>query len=325
MSALPPYFNPDSRIASLWNSPLSEAASLPHLAPAPEEAERHFIYSLLLMSIVHAWWNGNKNGARDGTYPWRDAQRREDGSYLGDRLGDRYVGHNIGAIAVDGHGRIVDFDLNHNKLFNSSVQHAEARLIRRMFGLAAVQDSWDLAAGPRKYRTDLTDTTVYTSLESCAQCSGIMALSMLPRVFYLQPDPGQYMIAQLMHSLSDAKVAVHVPASAFGFPYFDDLVAGYGAYQKEVADKPFYRPDDPAKRTEKGAALTSFLCTDLALSVYASAAQHFQAFDCQFADHAPINETTKDKAMSNAQVLSHARQFLDYVKTASQRATPHFN
>ena len=46
-----------------------------------------------------------------------------------------YLGHNIAAIAVSPTGRIVDFDFNHNELFNSSAEHAEARLLRRLFAL----------------------------------------------------------------------------------------------------------------------------------------------------------------------------------------------
>src|SRR5262249_60859373 len=36
---------------------------------------------------------------------------------------DRYVGHNIACIAVDGNGEIIDFDFNHNHFFRSSAEH----------------------------------------------------------------------------------------------------------------------------------------------------------------------------------------------------------
>src|SRR3981189_2447238 len=44
---------------------------------------------------------------------------------------DRYLGHNIACIAVDGNGEIIDFDFNHNDLFRSSAEHAESRMVRR--------------------------------------------------------------------------------------------------------------------------------------------------------------------------------------------------
>jgi tRNA(Arg) A34 adenosine deaminase TadA len=323
MADLPDYIDPQSRIATMWSKPLSEAALIPNIQYSAQDAERHRIYSLLLMSLVRAWWNGNKNGSRDCDYPWRTSQRRPDGTYLGDKLGDRYVGHNICALAVDAEGDIVDFDFNHNKLFNSSVQHAEARLIRRLFGLAAVQDSWDFSAGPKEYRTDLSQTTVYTSLESCAQCSGIMALGLVPNVFYLQPDPGQYFVAQLMRNLADVPVAQHIPAKCYGFEYFDDLVTAYKAYQVGAAAKHFYIPSNGKSNTDP--AMTSFLCTDDAQAIYERALQEFKNFECSFPDYSPQNLKTKQLAKSNRDVLNHAKQFFDYVANASQRGTPHFN
>lgn len=325
MAEIPSYMDPNSRIAKAWGKPLSEVAAVPALQFEPGVAERHRIYSLLLMSLVKEWWNGNKEGARDGEYPGRPSQRREDGSYMGDRLGDRYVGHNIGALAVDAQGRVVDFDFNHNKVFNSSVQHAEARLIRRLFGLAAVQDSWDFSSGPKHYRTDLKETTVYTSLESCAQCSGIMALGLVPQVIYLQPDPGQYFIAQLMRNLSDAAVAQHVPANAFGLQYFDELVASYSSFQTAADATPFFKSKSGKAKADR--AVTSFLCTDAALAIFTKGRQEFSTFVCAEATrtYAPTNEKTGVSAMTNEQVLLHAKQFLDYGIKAAQRGTPHFN
>ena len=161
--------------------------------------------------------------------------------------GGTYLGHNIGAIAVDARGTIVDFDFNHNEVFNSSVEHAESRLVRRLFGLAQVFDPWRQAgvgmapecrargrrrargrarpapreaprtflftadpvatlsavagAAPaqRGYGTLLADVSIYTSLESCAQCSGIMALANVREVAYLQYDQGQYLVGNLMY------------------------------------------------------------------------------------------------------------------------------
>lgn len=326
MADFPDYFDPKSKLATLWNRPLSEVAAVPVVSYDEGEAERHSIYAGLLMAMVSQSWNGNKNGARDAEYPGRSKQRRSDGTYLGDRLGDRYIGHNIAAFAVDGNGRIVDFDFNHNKVFNSSVQHAEARLIRRLFGLAAVQDSWDLSTGPKKYRTDLNDTTVYTSLESCAQCAGIMALASLPTVIYLQPDPGQYMIGQILRNLSDVRNAQHVPASAFGFQFFDRLVEGYRQHQRDIVNGAVFWKSltDPSK-IDVGRAITSFLCTDLAFDIYAEGANWFTAFVCKHPDYAPLNAVTKAPAMKNQAVLTHAQQFLDYVTKAAQRGTPHFN
>lgn len=274
------------------------------------------------MAIVKDGWNGNKNGSRDGEYPFRSKQRRPDGSYLE----DRYLGLNISAIAVDASGRVVDFDFNHNKVFNSSVQHAEARLIRRMFGLAAVQDSWDLSTGDKKYRTDLKETTVYTSLVSCAQCAGIMALGNVKSVIYLQPAPGQYMIGQIMRNLSDAPASEHVPASLVGLPHYSRLAEAYKDYRSAIEHGGyFWQSSKYPTDLDKGRAVTSFLCTDSALDVYADGSEMLESFACIYPAFEPLNAVTAAPAMSNQQVFDHAKQLLQYVKRAGQRGTAHFN
>src|SRR5262249_22014479 len=131
------------------------------------------------------YWNGNKYG-QDGEYPWRPKQKRTNGRYQG---GD-YLGHNIACIAVDGEGEIIDFDFNHNDMLNSSVEHAESRLIRRIFSLAQLNNGWatrdvQAPAPPIPYSNVLSDVSIYTTLESCSQCSGIMALGSVKEVIFL--------------------------------------------------------------------------------------------------------------------------------------------
>src|ERR1700735_4194847 len=102
-----------------WNDTLQTFAELEPNVLTPEEQERHRIYSLLLMGVIYGKWNGNKYG----------------------EIGD-YGGHNIAALAVDAEGRIIDFDFNHNQVFDSTVEHAESRLVRRVFALNQVYDPW---------------------------------------------------------------------------------------------------------------------------------------------------------------------------------------
>jgi len=148
------------------------------------------------------YWSGNKYGLV-GEYPrnpsvnaWRDKCPF---------LGGEYKGHNIAAFAVDHDGYIIDFDFNHNALFDSSVDHAEARLIRRVFSLTQLQDSWNVASQDNpadKYSNTLSKVTVYTSLESCTQCTGIMMLGRVKRVVYMQSDPGMYRVGDLFRTLT---------------------------------------------------------------------------------------------------------------------------
>ena len=45
-----PNFDPNSKLANRWSQPLSASAALPTTTLTPEEAERHGVYSLLLMT-----------------------------------------------------------------------------------------------------------------------------------------------------------------------------------------------------------------------------------------------------------------------------------
>ena len=354
-----------------WNDPLREFATLP---PEPIEAglrERHRLYSLLTMAIVAAQFNGNKHGDRGDYGPWRKKQVEPGVSGTPPiHRGGTYLGHNIGAIAVDARGNVVDLDFNHNEIFNSSVEHAESRLVRRIFSLAQIFDPWrqrragiaggitppvEPSAAPRTflftanpertqaaalgasgrrrgYGTLLADVSVYTSLESCAQCSGIMALASVREVAYLQCDQGQYLIGDLMYratrgggpgSARRPGAPRPIPASEFGFEWYERLNAANIAFARRVRKEPFFR-DGTMKDTS--ASVTSFLCTDDALEIYEDAARTLDATtsveepDYRRPDHAgdPV-----DGALSNAEVLDAVRRFLDYARRQGGRGSPH--
>jgi tRNA(Arg) A34 adenosine deaminase TadA len=151
------------------------------------------------MKLIVRFWNGNKRGPI-GSYPLREkqieAQQAQGLRYKGDMIAnpegsrvnwDRYLGHNIACIAVDGNGEIIDFDFNHNDFFRSSAEHAESRMVRRLFSLADIRDSWKTGQqiGNKSRAFSLNDVTLYTSLESCAQCSGVMSLGGVKQIIYL--------------------------------------------------------------------------------------------------------------------------------------------
>ncbi|NJO02605.1 MAG: hypothetical protein HC880_13800 [Bacteroidia bacterium] len=108
-------FKPQGNLKDYWNKPVSQLVGLSNYVISEPEQERHKIYSLMLLALTFQQWNGNRYGV-EGEYPMREKQKKASGLY---REGD-YLGHNIAAIAVDGNGRIIDFDFNHNNIFNSS-------------------------------------------------------------------------------------------------------------------------------------------------------------------------------------------------------------
>jgi tRNA(Arg) A34 adenosine deaminase TadA len=115
--------------------------------------ERDEIYSLLAYAIVAKDWQSQENY---GTPIER--------------------GHNIGSVLVDPTGQVVFWARNCNAITNDASQHGEVRLMRSY-----------LANTPAtKY---LDGYTIYTTLEPCAMCSGMMALTKVKRAVYGQTDP----------------------------------------------------------------------------------------------------------------------------------------
>ena len=301
----------------------------------PAQQERHRLYALALMSLVHHYWNGNKNG-RGGEYPWNESADIDGDHYL-----DRdYLGHNIAAFAVDGDGRVIDFDFNHNRLFNSSVEHAEARLVQRVYGLAQVQDSWNTNdyrpdMGPMDDYNTLQNVTLYTSLESCAQCAGIMALGRVKEIVYMQSDPGMYLIGNILRNLTDDKLRAPLPiaASEVGLPYFNRLNDAYVSYTKQVSDeKPFFVHKKGKKKDQKDTSksITSFLCTKSARDIYGEAAAECTAYingekRLDFPDFKALDKNGQrvDTALTNQECLAELECFLEYAFANGRRGTPH--
>src|SRR5581483_6158417 len=310
------------RLDELWDKPVRDLVLLPDLQLEDGAIERHRMYSLLLASLVADYWNGNKHG-RTGQYPWRADQRATDGNYLG---GD-YLGHNIACLPVDGRGEVIDFDFNHNEIWRSSVEHAESRLIRRVFGLTQIYDTWatrgNLTTTP--YANLLSDVTVYTSLESCSQCSGIMALGLVKAVVFLQRDPGQFSIGNILRNLNPVGPAVPplpIPADTFGFAFFDRLNAAYDAFARGVGEqRPFYNPLDGAP--DIAPSITSFLCTDDARAVFRDACTEFEGYKPCAPTYRPPAEAGRSPPLTNAQVLEHVTRFRIYATRQGCRGTPH--
>jgi tRNA(Arg) A34 adenosine deaminase TadA len=220
----PPGFDAQEPFAKNWGKPLREVVHVDPIVAAPELAndavkERHRIYCHLLMKLMVRFWNGNKRGPL-GSYPRRVKQMeavqpvQPTQRYRGDMIEnpdrlrvnwDRYVGHNIACVAIDGNGEIIDFDFNHNDFFRSSAEHAESRMVRRLFSLTDIFDSWKTGnrIGDRSRAFSLQNVTLYTSLESCAQCSGVMSLGGVKQVVYLQNDFTAYMIGNIMFNLAN--------------------------------------------------------------------------------------------------------------------------
>jgi hypothetical protein len=357
-----------------WNGSVQQFAEIKGDEISPEEQARHQIFSLLLMGIVYAKWNGNKYGEFGNYGKWRTGQavgKSNNGEIV--YRGGSYLGHNIAALAVDGEGRIIDFDFNHNQVYDSTVEHAESRLVRRVFALNQIYDPWyaldrdastpDAAEGAKRARRDyarrnlfatsaseqplspaeeaetarqltpsapvpyssvLKDVTIYTSLESCAQCSGIMCLGSVKDIVYLQWDQGQFLIGNIMWQATTAeKMGFTAPrpirGDEFGFPYFQELNEANEQFEKEVGSNPFYEGPGSPPQVINSPAVTSFLCTDLARNIYGQATTKFKAL--QQAGYPTYKPSPS--ALTNQEVLVQAQDFLEWVSDLDSRGAPH--
>jgi tRNA(Arg) A34 adenosine deaminase TadA len=345
----PPVLTNDEPLGLVWDKPISSIATLGRIELEPQATERHRIYALALMSLLRQNWNGNKRGAI-GNYPsrpkqvWRELDKEKflyrpqpvtDGDGGDPRKLD-YLGHNIACLAVDGDGDIIDFDFNHNEVFSSSVEHAESRLIRRIFSLTQLEEGWNLGGNPdaSAIASNLSNVTVYTTLEPCAQCAGIMTLAGVKEVVYLQKDFGTFCIGNILYNLTKhdpARPSVSAPrpiaASEIGLRYYDELNSAYEEFFNNASKEPFFLPK-PAKPDQ---TVTSFLCTDRAYALYEDADSKFQklALELQYPDWSPpVQQPLEDSGVvpetkDNKTVLANAQAFVKRMAKVGRRGTPH--
>jgi tRNA(Arg) A34 adenosine deaminase TadA len=344
-------------MAANWDRALGDVTKVDFNTDAKELAqeeikERHRIYCYLLMKLIVRFWNGNKFGPL-GTYPSRAGQKEgleqspAVGRYRGDMIADpegtrvnwdRYLGHNIACIAVDGNGAIIDFDFNHNDFFRSTVEHAESRLVRRLFSLTGGFDSWRLGQdnGDHSSVFSLNDVTLYTSLESCAQCSGIMSLAGVKQIIYMQNDFTAYMIGNIMYNLANRSQAgalpgapVPIPASEIGLDEFQLLNEGndafcneqQGAEQRNEPSKAFFL--SPDGKPTFSPSITSFLCTDEARAIFEQGATKLDAL-LRFPDFRfPDTAIEPGKVMTNRECATEAHRFYAYADINGYRGSPH--
>jgi tRNA(Arg) A34 adenosine deaminase TadA len=350
----PPGFRDQTPIRDYWSRPLNEVVDVDLRRAAPElteegAKERHQIYCYLLMKLIVRFWNGNKRGPV-GAYPWRAKQidpaaQPPNQRYRGDmaenpdrtRINwDRYLGHNIACVAVDGNGEIIDFDFNHNDFFRSTAEHAESRMVRRLFSLADIFDSWRTGQPPqgRSRAASLNDVTLYTSLESCAQCSGVMSLAQVKQIIYLQNDFTAYKIGNIMFNLANALptgqagAPIPIAGSDIGLTHFDRLNETHLDFRKGIKEagdahdlsKAFYVSPDKSF-ADFDQSITSFLCTDVSRDIFEDGGKQLDIMQLKVPDYLPPKST--DKTLTNAKCLQEARNFFAYADVEGYRGSPH--
>jgi tRNA(Arg) A34 adenosine deaminase TadA len=375
--APPPGFDAQKPLIDNWNRQLGDLVDVsanigkdaPELAH-PAVRDRHRIYCYLLMKLIVRFWNGNKRGPL-GSYPLRQRQldrpqlpekpQRYRGEMIANAGGlrvnwDRYLGHNIACLAVDGNGDIIDFDFNHNDFFRSSAEHAESRMVRRLFSLTDIFDGWKTGkkVSDKPHLASLNDVTLYTTLESCAQCSGVMSLAGVKQIVYMQNDFTAYKIGNLMYNLANrvpgfdsrgdaildwqGKAVTSLPGapipiagSEIGLDEFKKLNDGNLQFSKNInaaraannLSGAFFVPEHG--RPDFDDSITSFLCTDAALEIFEAGAAKLDSLTLDPASRDwrfPDRPDSKD-ILSNQECLRKAREFYEYADIEGYRGSPH--
>lgn len=287
----------------MWDHvrPIAETVELP--PDRPTDAQVRLYLSALARIAVH-WWNPYKYGLVGDYQGIPDIRPKQ-----------TYLGHNIAALAVDDLGRVIDFEMNHNDLFRSSAEHAESRLVRRLYQLASVYQTWDEASDDKfdVIRIKLDKVTIYTTLQPCAQCAGIMTLARVKQAVFLQADPGMYFADVVMRALSPnaLRAPTTMPASAFGIGSYRALNEAYVDYW--TSSRAIHSTPDGVLQGERD--MTAFLCTTESYGIFRSLAAEFDAA-------APAG--VRDARMDDAKLLAELKEFVRYAcSPAALRGAPH--
>ncbi|WP_027188174.1 nucleoside deaminase [Desulfovibrio cuneatus] len=207
------------------------------------QKERDHILSLLTLAFVHNdWQQGNTNPAR---------------------------GHNIGSILVDPNGIPVFWTRNSVKALGNSNQHGEVRLATRY--LSSILTNKYM---PKGY-------VVYTSLEPCAMCTGMLSMVETERVVFVQEDPEFGNVAKALTDINYPRV--YTVATPTEMKQKQELDSGWSKYRKE----------------HKNPSITDYLLTSDAEKIYASAKTDLTTYAVTYAENKPVLQAAVLLSKSN--------------------------
>jgi tRNA(adenine34) deaminase len=206
-------------------------------SPDPVQIEKDNIFSLLAYSVVLQDWQ------------WQH-----------EKPGVR--GYNIGSVLVNANDEVVCWARNAVDITENESQHGEVRLITNY-----LQNTQQFSI--KSYR-------LYTTLEPCAMCSGMMTLTQLYVTIYGQSDPGYG------HALERLQ--------------FDSTsIDGYCPYPRPVLSAVAQNNireqlDDAYSQAPPGTSITQWLTWPVARDIYEQAYQELVDFDPEYPENEPVLE-----------------------------------
>ena len=179
-------------------------------------------------------------------------------------------GYNVGCILVNDSFQVLDYGLNHVSELDNATQHGEVRLITKYLEKEGIYS--------------LINHTIYSSLEPCAMCGGMMTMVSINRTVNGQPD---YFFSKALERLAFNSE----PYGGYS-PYprvvkSDNTPSIYG----EILDKEYHNYIEQGNKP----ILTKFLTTSIAKNIFKSASKDFLNF--------------KTKYLENEMILNQAMDF----------------
>ena len=186
---------------------------------ASAQSERDHLYSLLAMSVVRHDWQ------------WPEETR----------------GHNIGSVLVkNGTGEVVYYARNSNRVLTNGSQHGEVRLVTNFLK----------CEGEGSY---LKDYTLYTTLEPCIMCAGMLTMTQVSRVVYVQKDPAY---GDTQEAIVNAGYPICYPEASVNSTFKQRLEADFELWRERTGQN----------------SITRWLLGDSAKAVYIEAEDKLNAY-----------------------------------------------
>jgi len=267
------------------------------------------IYCYALLTILSQNHNGNKKGCFiENRDPTRTKQfsgelvneaKHPTKKFVYQHEQESYHGHNIAALAVDENGSIISYSFNHVTVFKSTTEHAEERLVDKLF-----KNSFHYFGehGAMKPKQMLEKITIFASLEPCHQCAGKLYFAGVKQVIYLQKDVdvGNIIRSIFQNGSLHSGFPLPIIASFYKFPYSSRLDQARELFVEQNLDLD---------------SVPDFLCSDAAYDLFEEASQIFPnllASEKKCSDWKPNVGSAAE--LTNGQVHAQAVQFCARVK-----------
>ncbi|WP_445363460.1 nucleoside deaminase [Microbulbifer sp. ANSA003] len=209
-------------------------------------------------------------------------------------------GHNIGAVLFDNDAKkIVGAQLNSVLRCDDKTQHAEVRLMQQCL-------SEKCLGGKSQYLTK-ANVTIYTSLEPCMMCSGMMIFLGVSGIVYGQTDPDYGQSIERLKQSFDKNCGYEHSQCIVDKPgnYYTRRITSEPSklLQKEKLDGAYFNYE-----LLHGDYIVSFLLSDDAKEIYQEAFRNFKNLDIRHKE----NRSIYRQALSTLKQLENGELQLDY-------------